>query len=104
MSWTPFQFLQRFRLTSQEDTHKGLVYAGYAAVHGSLTGQHGSYRDVADLHIPVHHDNPEEPLQPELHSRALQEGATLHSPKVPTFSLFSALHDSVLGKVRFSAA
>ena len=57
-----------------------------------------------DLHIPSHFDVPEEPPQPELHSRALQEGAALPSPQVPTFSVFSALYDSVLGEVRASAS
>ncbi len=56
-----------------------------------------------DLHVPSHYSIPEDPPQPELHSRALQEGLALPSPKVPTFSVFSALHDSVLGEVRAAA-
>ena len=52
------------------------------------------------LHVPSRHNGPEHSPQPELHSRALQEGGALPSPKVPTFSVFSALHDSVLGEVR----
>ena len=55
------------------------------------------------LHVPSRHNFLEESPQSEVHSRALQEGGALHSPKVPTFSVFSALHDSVLGEVRATA-
>ena len=88
-----------------KQTTLGSAHAGYEAVHGSLrpAGQHGSLRNVVDLHVPSHYSIPEDPPQPELHSRALQEGLALPSPKVPTFSVFSALHDSVLGEVRAAA-
>lgn len=98
-----FPSLQQLTLTSQYRNHRGFVFAGYAAVHGSHTGRYASYRSMVDLHVPLHHNDPEKPFHPALHSRTLQEEPTLHSPKVPTFSLFSALHDSVLGVVRATA-
>ena len=82
------------------------MHAGYGAVHGSLrpASPHGSLRNLVDLHIPSHYSVSEDPPRQELHSRGLQEGAALPSPKVPTFSVFSALYDSVLGEVRATAA
>jgi len=79
------------------------VCAGLNIVEGGRAPlQHsGNYRKLADLQVPFSYGYHDDAPQAEVHSRELQEGGNFPTPKVPTFSVFSALYDSVLGEVCF---
>lgn len=74
---------------------------GLSCVHGARAPprQQGSVRNLVDLHVPLHDSSHEDVGDLAVHPRALQEEGNLPAPKMPTFSVFSALYDSVLGVV-----
>ena len=77
------------------------VCAGLHVVEGGRAPlQHsGNHRNLVDLRVPFNHGYYEDAPQADMHPRELQEGGNFPAPKVPTFSVFSALYDSVLGEV-----
>jgi len=90
--------------TDQGSINQGCsVCAGLNIVEGGRAPlQHsGNYRKLADLQVPYYYGYHDDAPRAEVHSRELQEGGNFPAPKVPTFSVFSALYDSVLGEVCF---
>ena len=75
------------------DTHK--VYG----THVSVTKQPIGVRRLVDLHVPTNHGSEPNFYKVARHSRAVLESSSHPAPKTPTFSVFSALHDSMLGEV-----
>ena len=74
---------------------------GLSSVHGARAPprEQGSVRNLVDLHVPLHDSSHEDVGDLTAHSRALQGAGNLPAPKIPTFSVFSALYDSALGVV-----
>ena len=91
-------------IADQESSNQGCpVCAGLNIVEGGRAPlQHGgNHRNLVDLQVPFYHGYHEDAPQAEVHARELQEGGNFPAPKIPTFSVFSALYDSVLGEVCF---
>lgn len=67
--------------------------------HGPVTQQPIGVRRLVDLHVPINHGSEPRFAKLARHSRAVLEGSSHPAPKTPTFSVFSALHDTILGEV-----
>ena len=68
-------------------------------MRGPVTQQALGVRRLVDLHVPTNHGSEPNFSKVARHSRAVLESSGHPAPKTPTFSVFSAMHDTMLGEV-----
>ena len=88
--------------TSAASLTIGHLSADTCLAHGAhvpVTQQPVGVRRLVDLHVPTNHGSGPRFSKLARHSRATLESSSHPAPRTPTFSVFSALHDTMLGEV-----